>query len=133
MGKRVTITLTGRSPVTVDEDQWPVIARSTWDECDSEYAPEANKEAIAGFEVRRNSADGRMIAYGTYSFDARFSPGVRPVHAAAGYLLDAAGNPAEAISRVKRDLSSYELPEAWQPEWELLAGECVMDLPAEDL
>jgi hypothetical protein len=135
MGKTRTITLTGRRPVTIDEDQWPVIASSGWDDCDSQYEFQANRRADAGLKVRRH-ADGRVIVYGTYRYRTQFQ-GEDDAFAAAGSLLDAGdddSNIIAAIGDTRDSLSSYDsLPEGWQPDWRMLADDCIADLPAEKL
>ena len=133
MGKTRTITLTGRRPVTIDEDDWPVIAESQWGDCDKpQYPPEANREADANLKVRRH-ADGRAIVYGTYRYRTLFR-GEDDAHAAAGRLLDADGDIIAAVRGVTDHLSSYDsLPDDWQPDWPMLADDCIADLPAEQL
>src|SRR6266705_5049674 len=58
-GKTRTITLTDRPPVTIREDDWPVIARADWWE--GEYEFQSNR--TAKLRVREH-ADGRRIIYG---------------------------------------------------------------------
>jgi hypothetical protein len=132
MGKQRTITLTGRRPVTINEDEWPVIAESGWGDCDSQYEFEANRRADAQIKVRQHE-DGRSIVYGTYRYRTSFQ-GEDDVHAAAGLLLAADGDVITAIRDTTEGLSSYEsLPRAWLPDWRMLADECIADLPAEKL
>jgi hypothetical protein len=132
MGKTRTITLTARPPVTIDEDHWPVIASSGWGDYDNQYEFQANRRADAGLKVRRH-ADGRTIVYGTYRYRTQFQ-GEDDVYAAAGSLLGDDSDVAAAIATTTDQLSSYDsLPENWQPDWRLLADECIADLPAERL
>lgn len=135
MGKTRTITLTGRRPVTIDEDEWPVIASSGWGDYDNQYEFQANRTADAGLKVRKH-ADGRTLVYGTYRYTTQFQ-GEDDVRTAAGTLLDAEdgdSNIIAAISDTMLHLSSYEsLSENWQPDWRLLADDCIADLPAEKL
>ena len=133
--KTRTITLTGRRPVTIDEAEWPAIAGSGWDDYDNQYEFQANRKADASIKVRKH-ADGRAIVYGAYRYVTQFQ-GEDDVRTAAGILLDA-GCADDIVIAAIRDtverLSSYEsLPEDWQPDWRLLADECIADLPAERL
>jgi hypothetical protein len=135
MGKTRTITLTGSRPVSIDEDDWPVIASSGWDDCDSQYEFQANRKAEATLKVRQH-ADGRSIVYGTYRYTTQFQD-EDDVRAAAGTVLDEGSDDSNIITAIGDTtdrLSSYEsLPENWQPDWRLLADECIADLPAERL
>ena len=86
--ERITITMTGRAPVTVSRQDWPVIARgdaSTWDglhEC------QADRTWSATIRVRRH-ADGRHLVYGCaeHASQSRRESGYRYC---AGRLLGAA-------------------------------------------
>lgn len=131
--KQRTITLTGRSPVTINEDEWPVIAGSGWGDNDRpDYEPEANRRADATLRVRQHT-DGRTLVYGTYRYRTNFQ-GEDDVRAAAGVLLDAEGDIPAAVASTMNTLCTYNsLPREWQPDWRLLADECVADLPAETL
>ena len=135
MGKTRTITLTGRPPVTIDEDEWPVVAESGWGDHDNQYEFQANRRAEAGLKVRRH-ADGRVIVYGTYRYRTQFQ-GEPDASAAAGFLLAADEAPAViagTITGTADRLSSYgSLPGGWQPDWPMLADDCIADLPAEKL
>ena len=135
MGKSRTITLTDSRPVTIDEDDWPVTASSGWGDYDNQYEFQANRTADAGLKVRQH-ADGRVIVYGTYRYTTQFQ-GEDDVRAAAGTVLDEGSDDSNIITAIRETtdyLSSYEsLPENWQPDWRLLADECIADLPAEQL
>lgn len=132
MGKQRTITLTSSRPVTIDEDQWPVIAKADWDDYDSQYESEANRKAAVTVRIRQHQ-DGRAIVYGTYRFSTLFGD-EDDVRAAAGSVLDAGSDIITAIRETVDYLASYEsLPESWQPDWKMLADDCIADLPAEKL
>lgn len=133
--KQRTITLTGRPPVAIDEDDWPVIAGSGWDDCDSEYEFQANRRADVTLRVRQHE-DGRTIVYGTYRYRTNFQ-NEDDVRAAAGYRLQD-GDTDRIVTAIRETtdyLSSYDsLPDVvWQPDWKMLADDCIADLPAEKL
>jgi hypothetical protein len=118
MPKTRTVTLTARPPVTITEDAWPVIARSSGRSTRRYETPDHECDC---YTVRvRQHADGRTIVYAvleaatawTGSEDAR-----------GGELLPAASDIAAAIDRVGRDIG---IPEH-------MIRECVADLPAEVL
>jgi hypothetical protein len=133
--KQRTITLTGNRPVAIYEDEWPVIASSGWSDYDNQYEFQANRKADARLKVRKHE-DGRSIVYGTYRYRTNFQ-NEDDVHAAAGRLLGIADGDSgifAAIRSVTDCLSSYDsLPGNWQPDWRLLADQCIADLPAEQL
>ena len=133
--KQRTITLTGRRPVTIYEDQWPVIAEASWDDYDNQHEFQANRKAEAHLKVRQH-ADGRTLVYGAYRYRTQFQ-GEDDVHAAAGTPLDAGSDDSNIIAAIRETvdyLSSYEsLPDAWQPDWKMLTDDAIADLPAEKL
>jgi hypothetical protein len=115
--KTRTITLTGRAPVRVREDLWPVIASGrSWS---GEHWSEANY--VWHLTVRKH-ADGRTIVYGS---EDEGNGGVPRdyVSAHAGELLEAGADVAGAILRVA---SGARCPPG-------MAQACIADLPAEDL
>lgn len=58
------ILLTGRRPVRIVKDQWPIIARS--EDCDDRVHPfQANVEWW--IRVRQHLTEGRCLVYGRYS------------------------------------------------------------------
>lgn len=78
MSKHRTITLTGRRPVEIDEDEWPVIAQADWDSWtghpgdQARYVQASNQGELdeATIHVRRNNTDAKgnkVIVYGTYT------------------------------------------------------------------
>ena len=72
MGKTRTITLTGRRPVTIDEAEWPLIARASGDDYDGNDPAQLQQASDQGeldeYALRvRQHEDGRAIVYGTYT------------------------------------------------------------------
>jgi hypothetical protein len=75
--KRRIITLTNRRPISVIEDEWPIIASIT-----------SQEGATYTYSLMvRKHADGRCIAYGTSSRGPSGNGGFRPLPERAGYLL----------------------------------------------
>jgi len=111
MGKKLTITMTNRPPVTVDTDAWPIVARA------DDY--DGGTRTVYRLTVRQH-ADGRAVVYGVceaggggqyVGFRAR----------RAGVL--AAGGIIDAIHRV---CETCGLGGA-------MAELCIASLPAEEL
>lgn len=113
--KRRVITLTGRAPIRIIEDDWPVIARS------HDYEGEHSFQSFRHWwlTVRRHD-DGRMIVYGVHdtSFATEYC-------LADGEMLDAVDSDdvAAAIQRVGQAIGASDAAIA----------SCVADLPAEDV
>lgn len=123
--KTRTITLTGRRPVKIVEDQWPVIASATGDSYRGNDYARHNQAAGQGEldEYRltvRQHADGRAIVYGVF---AGASAWTGNESRRGGQLLDAGDDLADAIRRVGEDCN---LPDT-------VIRECVADLPAETI
>lgn len=148
--KTRTITLTGRPPVKIREDQWPLIARATGDSYrgdPSRWRQAVSRGEIDTYSLRvRQHADGRTLVYGV--LDAAIAAWGQPAGGEShrgGVLLtpppaDAPGRwtwegtiddqpvalviwpeIAQAIQRVGRECG---LPDA-------VIRACLADLPAE--
>lgn len=124
-----TITMTGRSPVRIVEDQWPTIAEASDDSYGGgDYG--RHRQAVAQGECDeyvlkvRQHADGRTLVYAI--LDAAIAAWHAPAAGESfrgGELLDAGRNIAEAIRRVGE---SCHLPDG-------VIRACIADLPAEML
>jgi hypothetical protein len=115
MSRKIQISLTSRRPVSVDADDWPVIASARW--FDNEHEFQAYRKARV---IVREHEDGRRIVYAWTSSAHYFE---RELH--AGYVLDApVSEPATvaAIERVAEEIDRADL-----------GRDCIADLPAEDL
>lgn len=112
-----TVTLTGKPPVRVREDLWPVIASAR--RHDGQVECQANH--LWHLTVRQH-ADGRTLVYGS---EDRGNGGVyRGYEAAyAGEMLEPGSDIASAIIRVGEDARCSKA----------MQDECVADLPAVDL
>lgn len=117
--KTRTITLTDRPPVTIREDQWPVIATAKW--WDNTYECQANR--TASVRVREHE-DGRRIVYGVYGSNWQ---GERDKK--AGMLIDYV-----VYGQADTDATIQAIHEVTELiGYPALAAECIADLPAEAL
>lgn len=110
--KHRTITLTGRAPVKIREDQWPQIAHGSWG--DNAAIP---SQSNRGCDIRvRQHADGRAIVYAT-----KWSQWQGEREWSGGELLDAGADIPAAVERVGENLN------------EEVVRECIADMPAQEL
>ena len=127
-----TITLSGRAPVTINEDNWPVIAKAADKDWDNQYEFQANQISKWFVGVRQH-ADGRAIVYATYSYTSNWQ-GARCYADKRGEMVPA-GSPAQdickAIKNVCRDIAGAEHYGEDANRWDTLANECIADMPAE--
>lgn len=112
-----SITLTGRPPVKVQEDLWPIIARARRHDGEVEY--QANRK---WYLAVRQHADGRTIVYGS---EQAGNGGVHRGYeeARAGEIVAPGGDVASAIIRVGEDARCSKA----------MQDDCIADLPAVDL
>jgi len=124
-GKRRTITLTGRAPVSIFEAEWPVTAKGNGDSYGSgdysryQQAQQQGEIDVYCLRVRRHT-DGRTLVYGV--LDAA------PVWTGSedhrgGVLLAGGEDVAAAIRSVGEEC---EIPDS-------VIRECIADLPAEEI
>jgi len=130
MSKR-TITLTNRPPVTISEENWPVIASANDKEFDNEYEFQANRIS-KWFAAVRQHKDGRAIVYATYSHDSRWQ-GERGYSAKCGMIVDAGGDIIYAINRVCSDIAGMPCYGEDCGRWQTIEAELIASLPAEEL
>lgn len=132
--KKITITLSDRSPVSIVASEWPTIAKAE-DWTGGGVRVQANEEMVIRVRRRRSdptdagpirSAD--VLVYGTRDRgDGGMPMGYRG--RAAGYLLTTqlgAEVPQADIVRAIRRVAGVI-------GWEDGASECIADLPAEDI
>jgi hypothetical protein len=128
-----TITLTGRPPVRVSDDNWPVIAFGTSEYYNSEYREDATRDYDAWISVRQHD-DGRAVVYGTFVFRTKYR-NEDDVVINAGNTVAPGQNIAQAISRVGfdiRDRLRRENEDSLRVIREAV-DECIADLPPDDL
>lgn len=126
--KSRTITLTGKPPVKIREDDWPVIAHGNYEDYDNEHRFQANRTTDLDIRVRQH-ADGRAIVYGVYDYSTNFQSERGSVQR-AGYVVDAGGDLVEAIQRVGSDLVDRDVDAAIVRD---VVNECIAELPAQEL
>ena len=138
----LTITLTGKPPVKITKDDWPVVASAQDKEWDNRYEFQANRTATWKLTVRQH-ADGRTIVYGVYSYSSQYQ-GESCRDLRGGEMLtvadataDCVGDTAPIIAAIFRVAAELEarMPEG---QWTTgifprLAHECTADLPAVEI
>lgn len=133
MGTR-TITLTGRPPVSVTEENWPVIASAGDSEHDGQVECQANVRTKWTLAVRQHE-DGRAIVYARYTRTSNYQH-ARDYSAAGGDLLPAKSSAADicaAIGRVGAAIAEAEHHDRDAARWPTLVAACIADMPAEEL
>jgi hypothetical protein len=110
MAEKLTVTLTGRAPVTIIKDDWPIIASAK--DWDNQHECQANR--TWRLTVRQHE-DGRSLIYGVYETQWQNESGRR-----GGELLDVGADIPAAIYRVAEYLGFDRN----------LADQCIADLPA---
>ena len=128
MAKQRTITLTGRPPVRIDEDQWPVIASAHDDSWSSGGDWAIHDQARRRGEldeyhlVVRQHDDGRALVYavldGSDWTDTETHRG--------GELLDATPDGHHLAAVIRRVGEASGMPDS------IIRG-CIADLPAEEI
>lgn len=143
--KTRTITLTGRPPVKIREDQWPEIASAN-DDTDESPGRTKRSEEVDEYSIRvRQHADGRVLVYAV--LDAAIAAWRQPAGGKSrrgGELLDAesvrarrlaqagpSGEPVQIISTeivaaIRRVGEDCQIPDS-------VIRACIADLPAEEL
>ena len=120
-----TITVTGRRPVKIYDEEWPVIAVAEGDS----YGPRdcgRYQQALAQLELDtyllcvRQHADSRVIVYAVFRAATVWTGNKTR---SGGELLATGADIPAAIRRVGRDCS---IPDS-------VIRECIADLPAEEL
>lgn len=139
----LTITLTGRPPVKIKKDDWPVIASAKHKDYDNQYEFQANRKADWKLTVRQH-ADGRTVVYGVWTYDTNWQNedcgdvrGGELITVTGGADTERVGDTepiVAAIQRVGEDLES-RMPEGrWSSGvFPKLIHECIADLPAVEL
>ena len=128
---KLTITLTGRRPVKIDKDSWPILAQASAKDWDNQYEFQANRTTKMYLKVRQHE-DGKSIVYGVYDFSTQFQ-GERGREFRAGEMLGAGDDIPAAIERVGRDLDERIGGDYFSLSMADLIHECIADLPAEEV
>lgn len=125
MTKTRTITLTGRAPVKIAEDAWPVIAWATGDSWSGNDHARHDQAAAQGeldeYSIRvRQHADGRAIVYAVLDAATAWT---HSESYKGGVLLGAGDDIAAAIRAVGEECG---IPDA-------VIRACIADLPPVEL
>jgi hypothetical protein len=131
MGKQRTITLTGRRPVTIDEAEWPIIARASDDDYQGNdpalHQQASDQGQLDEYSLRvRQHADGRAIVYGTYE------EGWNSKHDGLTHAGEIVDNPPGDYSARRVEDAIERVGETLGVPAQLVA-DCIADLPAETL
>lgn len=124
-----TITLTGRPPVKINEEDWPVVAEASYHDWEGQYSFQSFR-TWRGFVRVRQHEDGRAIVYSKCWYDTAYQD-ERGYEQRAGKLLTNTDNLINAIQEVHAHIDVVD--EGHRDDWRLLAEECIADLPAEEL
>lgn len=117
MGKK-TISLTGRKPVVIDEDVWPLIASAS--DHDGQYEFQANRKWHLFVRQCQTSADDdRCIVYGVFTSSFQNEADRR-----GGEIVATVDDVPAAVQRVADYLEFRK---------QHMVDECIADLPAEEL
>lgn len=127
-----TITLTGRRPVRISPENWPIIARA--DEDSFGGADHAKRDqALHRGEcdvyriIVRKHADGRVIVYAILNAAiAQWRAPAGGIDARAGYMLAAGAGDGAIIQAIKHVSAECDLPQH-------MAGICIASLAPEDI
>jgi hypothetical protein len=101
-----------------------LVAIGRYRDSDSTIESQAFRRWKVGVRVRQH-ADGRMIVYGGYDYSSAWAS-ERDIVVRAGELLEAGGDPVEAIRRTGLTLTT-DTDEAGVAE---AVRDCIGDLPA---
>jgi hypothetical protein len=120
---RIKVTLTGRRPVSISHEEWPVIAVAKYSDHDNEYEFQATRRWKGQIKVRQH-LDGRTLVYGTDEYDTQWRHEDNYEYK-AGEMLDKDDDIPAAVLRV-----GHALVERGACNTLLeLAHECISKLP----
>ena len=129
-----TIILSGRPPVTIDADKWPLLASASDKEWDNEYEFQANRTSRWFLNVRTNDI-GSALVYAVYEFSSSYQH-ERSITHRCGVKLDPGSTHAQicdAIEKVGNEIRSLRHYAEDADRWEEIKRDCVADVPAEVL
>jgi hypothetical protein len=135
--KKKKIALTGRAPVLIVEDDWPVIASASEnDRHGAQIGNDPNQETDWVIEVREHQ-DGRMLVLALYDYSTLYQD-EKSVSLRGGELLDSfthtSAGIVAAIQRVGAAIEARILSRGDESGvFPRLVEECIADLPAEEL
>jgi hypothetical protein len=139
----LTITLTGRNPVKIKKDDWPIIADAEDYWYDGQVEFQANRRKKCKLVVRQH-ADGRTLVYGIYTYQTNFQS-ERGYDVRGGELLTVDGVSSENVGDCKVIAGAIQRVGQWMIEhlpsdrqdddeaFDRVIHDCIADLPAEEL
>ena len=133
MSKR-TITLTGKPPVRLEDDNWPLLASASDKAFEGEYEFQSFRKANWFVGVRQHD-DGRTIVYAIYNYETAYC-GERNYSAKRGVLIAEKPDDDEicvTIANICEDIATCEHRDGDESRWDTLRDECIANLPAVDL
>ena len=132
-----TIALTGRTPVRIVEEDWPIVAGASDHLFEGEHEFQSSRHTRMSLDVRQH-ADGRAVVYGHYHYDTAYRR-EESAEVWHGELLPAGADIPQAVQRVaaslddaRKDAGAADRVRERSP-FARLAQECLADLPAEVL
>jgi hypothetical protein len=132
MGERkIVVVLTGRLPVRILDDHWPVIAEAIYEWHDGEIRQQANRHVDIYVRVRQH-ADDRAIVYGRYGYDTHFTH-EQSESQRVGSLLAPGGDMPAAISEIAAQLIERMSDQGMHRHIRDVANDCIADLPPQDI
>jgi hypothetical protein len=136
----LTITLTGRPPVKIKKEDWPIVASAGEEWHDGQVEAQANTRQSWTLKVRLNK--NRAIVYGVYSYQSQWQQDSSLRDVRGGELIEegdaTVGMIPAAIARVGAALAA-RLDEPshgcidTRDVFTQLVHECTADLPAVEM
>lgn len=130
----LTITLTGRPPVKIKKEDWPIIAcASDNDRHGAQQGNQSDRETKCLLKVRQHD-DGRVIVHAIYDHDTLWQ-NEKSLALRGGELLDKDADIPAAVERVA-DVIAARLPDRARESADVfrrLTQECIADLPAVEI
>jgi len=128
--KKITVPLTDRPPVTFVAHDWPVLAKSSYDDYHGGADYQYTRRTRAELRVRQH-ADARSVVYGWYEYNSQWQ-GESDSYLRDGVLLGAGSGIASIVSAI-REVGGRLSERSGEPFWDDLVAECIASLPAEEI
>lgn len=130
--KYLTLPMTGRRPVRIAEDEWPLVASGRWDKHDGQIRAQANREWGIYINVRRHN-DGPVLVTGGYDYSTNFEHEEQRAGVLIAHTNPADSDIADAIHAVRDTLIDRISEKDMHRHVVDVANECLGDLPAEEI
>ena len=129
---RITISMTGRRPVTILPSEWPIKGHAFDSGHDGEVECQANRAWKAWICIRCNAADGRTLVYGQSEYRSNWSHEPN-AYAHAGHLLAPGATDAAIAATAGTVASAIAGPVSDRIDTRTVARDALASLPAEEL